>query len=87
MVCGISRYRGISRSIVLLLLNIMKPDGSCLEALKVVKTSTAMSVSEILNQFLEKTSTNLAWSDFFFLLSANTKNEACSLLTLQLSCK
>lgn len=54
MVCGISRYRGISRSIVLLLLNIMKPDGSCLEALKVVKTSTAMSVSEILNQFLEK---------------------------------
>lgn len=46
MVCGISRYRGISRSIVLLLLNIMKPDGSCLEALKVVKTSTAMSVSE-----------------------------------------
>lgn len=64
MVCGISSYRDISRSIVLLLLNIMKPDGSCLEALKVVKTSTAMSVSEIMNQFFEKTST----SDFLFKL-------------------
>lgn len=84
MVCGISRYRGISRSIVLLLLNIMKPDDSCLEALKVVKTSTATSVSEILNQFLEKTSTNLAWSDFFFKLfsfyclqTLKTKRAAC----------